>query len=154
MRMARRAVALPLMRAFSLAGALHALLSALVCHAYIVPSGSPGFYAGNSTSAVTFDEHSVFLDGKRVFVFSGEMHPWRAPSGGPTWRDVLQKMKVSLYSNDTLQADLTISRLRVSMRFRSTIDGARRPEDKESLISVPGAIKRRYIRSPKRLVSW
>ncbi|VDC04598.1 unnamed protein product [Peniophora sp. CBMAI 1063] len=83
------------MKTFVIATALVVLASALCCSAYIVPSGSPGFYAGNSTSAVTFDQHSVFLDGKRVFVFSGEMHPWRAPSGGPTWRDVLQKMKAA-----------------------------------------------------------
>jgi hypothetical protein len=61
---------------------------------YVVPQGSPGFYHGNSTAAVTFDQHTLFLDNKRLFVFSGEFHPWRSPSGIPAWRDVLQKMKV------------------------------------------------------------
>jgi hypothetical protein len=61
--------------------------------AYEVPAGSPGFYHGNSTAAVTFDDHSLFVDGKRIFLFGGEFHPFRLPS--PTlWSDVLQKMKV------------------------------------------------------------
>jgi len=67
-----------------------------VTWAYVVPQGSPGFYHGNSTSAVTVDEHSLFLDNKRVFIFSGEAHPWRSPAGKPAWRDVFQKMKVCI----------------------------------------------------------
>ncbi|CAE7074419.1 unnamed protein product [Rhizoctonia solani] len=59
---------------------------------YVQSPGSPGFYAGNSSAAVTIDQHSVLLDGKRVMVFSGEFHPWRLPSI-PLWRDVLEKMK-------------------------------------------------------------
>ncbi|KEP45521.1 glycoside hydrolase family 35 protein [Rhizoctonia solani 123E] len=59
---------------------------------YIPSPGSPGFYAGNSSVAVTFDQHSLLLDGKRVMIFSGEFHPWRLPST-PLWRDVLEKMK-------------------------------------------------------------
>ena len=61
---------------------------------YVVPAGSPGFYAGNSTSAVTFDQHSAILSGKRLMIFSGEIHPWRNPTGVPAWRDLLEKMKV------------------------------------------------------------
>ncbi|TDL23066.1 putative beta-galactosidase [Rickenella mellea] len=78
------------------------LLSALVLAAqqlgafsYNVPQGSPGFYHGNSSAAVTFDAHSVFLDNKRLFVFGGEFHPWRAPSGKQFWRDVFEKMKAA-----------------------------------------------------------
>ncbi|KAG8752322.1 hypothetical protein FRC11_008497, partial [Ceratobasidium sp. 423] len=59
---------------------------------YVASPGSPGFYAGNSSAAVTFDQHSLLLDGKRIMVFSGEFHPWRLPSI-PLWRDVLEKMK-------------------------------------------------------------
>jgi hypothetical protein len=36
---------------------------------YVPSPGSPGFYAGNSTAAVTFDQHSLLLDGKRIMVF-------------------------------------------------------------------------------------
>ncbi|CUA69464.1 hypothetical protein RSOLAG22IIIB_08477 [Rhizoctonia solani] len=59
---------------------------------YIPSPGSPGFYAGNSSAAVTFDQHSLLLDGKRVMILSGEFHPWRLPST-PLWRDVLEKLK-------------------------------------------------------------
>ncbi|KAG9080293.1 hypothetical protein FRC06_006824, partial [Ceratobasidium sp. 370] len=31
--------------------------------------GSPGFYAGKSNASVTFDQHSLMLDGKRIMVF-------------------------------------------------------------------------------------
>jgi hypothetical protein len=47
-----------------------------------------------STAAVTFDSHSLFLDGKQLFVFSIKIHPWRILTGVPGWRAILQKMKV------------------------------------------------------------
>ncbi|KAG9085345.1 hypothetical protein FRC06_003654 [Ceratobasidium sp. 370] len=59
---------------------------------YLPSPGSAGFYAGNSSAAVTFDQHSIMLDGKRIMVFGGEFHPWRLPSI-PLWRDILEKMK-------------------------------------------------------------
>ncbi|CAE6427460.1 unnamed protein product [Rhizoctonia solani] len=59
---------------------------------YVPSPGSLGFYAGNSSAAVTFDQHSLLLDGRRIMVFSGEFHPWRLPSTA-LWRDVLEKMK-------------------------------------------------------------
>ncbi|KAG8783246.1 hypothetical protein FRC12_019925 [Ceratobasidium sp. 428] len=71
---------------------------------YLPSPGSAGFYAGNSTAAVTFDQHSILLDGKRIMVFGGEFHPWRLPSV-PLWRDILEKMKaggfnaVSIYTH-------------------------------------------------------
>ncbi|CEL62932.1 putative beta-galactosidase E OS=Neosartorya fumigata (strain CEA10 / CBS 144,89 / FGSC A1163) GN=lacE PE=3 SV=1 [Rhizoctonia solani AG-1 IB] len=61
---------------------------------YVPSPGSPGFYRGNSSAGVTFDQHSLLLDGKRIMVFSGEFHPWRLPST-PLWRDVLEKMKAA-----------------------------------------------------------
>ncbi|CAE6542312.1 unnamed protein product [Rhizoctonia solani] len=64
---------------------------------YIPSPGSPGFYAGNSTAVVTFDQHSILLDGKRIMVFAGEFHPWRQPSV-PLWRDILEKMKAGGYN--------------------------------------------------------
>lgn len=60
---------------------------------YTVPPGSPGFQHGNSSMAVQFDSHSLFIDGKRLFVLSGEFHPWRLPVP-ELWSDILQKMKV------------------------------------------------------------
>jgi beta-galactosidase GanA len=56
---------------------------------------APGPAAGTHT--VTFDQYSLMLDGRRTFIWSGEMHPYRLPSPG-LWRDVLQKMKASGYN--------------------------------------------------------
>lgn len=64
---------------------------------YEVPPGSPGFYHGNSSAAVTFDQHSLFLKDKRIYVYSGEIHVWRIPSGPAMWRDVFQKFKVRAF---------------------------------------------------------
>ncbi|KAJ7058360.1 glycoside hydrolase family 35 protein [Mycena amicta] len=61
---------------------------------YVFPVGSPGFYNGNSTSAVTIDQHSILLDGKRIMIFSGEFHPFRLPAP-ELWYDVLQKFKAA-----------------------------------------------------------
>lgn len=41
---------------------------------------------------ISWDEHSLIVDGKRVVVWSGEVHPFRLPNPA-LWRDVLQKMK-------------------------------------------------------------
>jgi beta-galactosidase GanA len=41
---------------------------------------------------VTWDEHSMLVDGKRVVLWSGEIHPFRLPNPS-LWRDVMQKMK-------------------------------------------------------------
>ncbi|KAH7318895.1 glycoside hydrolase superfamily [Rhizoctonia solani] len=78
----------------ALAGLSIAQSNADLSQQYVPSPGSPGFYAGNSSAAVTFDQHSLLLDGKRVIIFSGEFHPWRLPST-PLWRDVLEKMKAA-----------------------------------------------------------
>jgi hypothetical protein len=41
---------------------------------------------------VTWDEHSLFVHGKRVMIFSGEIHPFRLPVPS-LWLDVFQKVK-------------------------------------------------------------
>ncbi|KAH7318893.1 hypothetical protein B0J17DRAFT_724134 [Rhizoctonia solani] len=76
----------------ALAGLSIAQSNADLSQQYVPSPGSPGFYAGNSSAAVTFDQHSLLLDGKRVMIFSGEFYPWRLPST-PLWRDVFEKMK-------------------------------------------------------------
>src|SRR5262245_2156283 len=53
---------------------------------------------------VTFDKYSLMLDGKRVFVWSGEFHPYRLPSPD-LWRDMLQKMKASGYNAVSMYFD-------------------------------------------------
>ncbi|KAF9465548.1 glycoside hydrolase family 35 protein [Collybia nuda] len=61
---------------------------------YVLPVGSPNFYHGQSKASVTFDQHSVLLDGKRIMFFSGEFHPFRLPAP-ELWRDVLEKFKAA-----------------------------------------------------------
>ncbi|KAB5559873.1 glycoside hydrolase family 35 protein [Coniochaeta sp. 2T2.1] len=41
---------------------------------------------------VTWDEHSLFIRGERVMIFSGEFHPYRLPVPS-LWTDVLEKVK-------------------------------------------------------------
>ncbi|KAI0481363.1 glycoside hydrolase superfamily [Xylariaceae sp. FL0804] len=41
---------------------------------------------------VTWDEHSLFVHGERVMIFSGEAHPYRLPVPS-LWSDVFQKVK-------------------------------------------------------------
>lgn len=41
---------------------------------------------------VGYDPYSLLVDGRRLVVWSGEMHPFRLPSPS-LWRDVLQKMR-------------------------------------------------------------
>ena len=96
---------------------------------YTVPPGSPGFYHGNSTSAVTFDEHSLFLGDKRLYVFSGEVHTWRMPSGPAVWRDVFQKLKANSrcdleLSDKAANVHIYIYRLPGLMRSQCTTIGA------------------------------
>ncbi|KAI1391999.1 glycoside hydrolase family 35 protein [Hypoxylon trugodes] len=41
---------------------------------------------------VTWDKYSMTIRGERLFIFSGEFHPWRLPSPG-LWLDIFQKIK-------------------------------------------------------------
>ncbi|RFU30989.1 hypothetical protein B7463_g5308, partial [Scytalidium lignicola] len=43
-------------------------------------------------SIVTYDEHSLMVYGERIFVFSGEFHPYRLPVPD-LWLDIFQKVK-------------------------------------------------------------
>ena len=53
--------------------------------------------AGAGQHAITFDPYSLMIDGTRLFVWSGEFHPFRLPSPS-LWLDILQKMKASGYN--------------------------------------------------------
>ncbi|MEU6222958.1 beta-galactosidase [Streptomyces sp. NPDC047042] len=46
---------------------------------------------------VGFDRYSLLVDGRRLVLWSGEMHPFRLPSPS-LWRDVLQKMRAHGYN--------------------------------------------------------
>lgn len=41
---------------------------------------------------MTFDNYSLFINGERTFIFSGEFHPFRLPVPS-LWPDVFQKIK-------------------------------------------------------------
>ncbi len=50
--------------------------------------------AGRPGHQITFDQYSLMIDGRRLFVWSGEFHPFRLPSPS-LWLDILQKMKAA-----------------------------------------------------------
>ncbi|KAI1392307.1 glycoside hydrolase family 35 protein [Hypoxylon trugodes] len=53
---------------------------------------------------VTWDKHSLYVNGERIMIMSGEFHPWRLPVPS-LWLDIFQKIKaagfncVSFYTN-------------------------------------------------------
>jgi Beta-galactosidase len=46
---------------------------------------------------VSYDKYSLMVDGRRVFLWSGEFHPFRLPSPS-LWLDILEKMKANGYN--------------------------------------------------------
>jgi beta-galactosidase GanA len=50
---------------------------------------------------VTWDNQSLFIDGKREIIWSGEFHPFRLPDTNG-WRDVYRKMKASGFNTVAL----------------------------------------------------
>jgi len=48
----------------------------------------------NITKLVQWDHHSFFVNGQRLFVFSGEFHYFRIPVP-ELWRDILEKVKAA-----------------------------------------------------------
>lgn len=54
------------------------------------PPGPPG--ADGVRHRVALDRYSLLVDGRRLALWAGEMHPFRLPSPS-LWRDVLQKMR-------------------------------------------------------------
>ncbi|GAA2523558.1 MULTISPECIES: glycoside hydrolase family 35 protein [Streptomyces] len=62
--------------------------------ARVVPTGPPPPppSADGKRHRVGFDRYSLLVDGRRLVLWSGEMHPFRLPSPS-LWRDVLQKLR-------------------------------------------------------------
>ncbi|MGA5442116.1 beta-galactosidase [Streptomyces griseoincarnatus] len=60
----------------------------------VVPTGPPPPppEADGRRRRVTYDRHSLLVDGARLVLWSAEVHPFRLPSPS-LWRDVLQKLR-------------------------------------------------------------
>ena len=54
--------------------------------------GVPTGVIKGKVKEVSWDQYSLMVDGKRIVVWSGEVHPFRLPNPS-LWRDVIQKMK-------------------------------------------------------------
>ena len=76
------------MRALCFLAALCGLLLAL-----FVPASAQIKSTGLTTD-VEWDEHSLYIFGQRVFILSGEVHPWRVPNPD-LWADIFQKIKAN-----------------------------------------------------------
>ena len=66
------------------------------------PAPTPGKHL--TPHSVTWDAHSVIIDGKPVYLWSGELHPFRVPSPS-LWRDMLQKMRSNGYNAVSIYVD-------------------------------------------------
>lgn len=53
---------------------------------------------------VTWDQHSIFVNGERVLFYSGEYHPFRLPVPG-LWFDVFQKIRALGYTGVSIYTD-------------------------------------------------
>jgi len=83
------------MRGMMIAGLL-ATCGMLSTQALAQQSASPATKTA-AQHKITWDRYSLQIDGERLVVWSGEMHPFRLPN--PTlWKDILQKMKASGYN--------------------------------------------------------
>jgi hypothetical protein len=69
-------------------------LAAASTFASLEPSAST---PGKAVHTVTFDHYSLIVDGKRVFIYSGEFHPFRLPSPD-LWRDIIEKMEADRFN--------------------------------------------------------
>ena len=77
------------------------LLSA-VCAAMVMAAGlATTAQAQSAPRKVTWDNQSLFIDGKREIIWSGEFHPFRLPDTN-AWRDIYRKMKASGFNSVAL----------------------------------------------------
>src|SRR4051812_49526674 len=72
--------------------------------ALVVALGGRAAPARADSHTVTWDKNSLMVDGKRVYVWSGEFHPFRLPNPD-LWRDILQKMKANGYDAVSIYVD-------------------------------------------------
>ena len=72
--------------------------------AHATRAGAAATLAGGVPHTITFDKYSLMIDGKRVFIWSGEFDAFRLPSPS-LWRDILEKMKSNGYNAVTIYFD-------------------------------------------------
>jgi len=78
---------------------IHTVILLLTLCVTVIQAGTP-----STSKVVTWDETTLFINGQRVFLFSGEFHTFRLPVPD-LWRDILQKVKagglnaVSVYTH-------------------------------------------------------
>ena len=60
--------------------------------------------AASAAHTVSWDHYSLMIDGKRAFIYSGSIHPFRLPSPS-LWMDVLEKMKAAGFNTITSYFD-------------------------------------------------
>jgi beta-galactosidase GanA len=68
------------------------------------PVAPPRDVLRGTPQTVSYDQYSMLIGGKRVFVTAGEFDPWRTPSPS-LWLDDLQKMKADGYNAVTVYFD-------------------------------------------------
>ncbi|MDO1527598.1 beta-galactosidase [Fulvimonas sp. R45] len=72
----------------------------------LAAAGAAGTGTGSPAPAapahrVSFDKYSFLVDGKRTYLWSGEVHPYRLPSPG-LWPDIFQKMKAAGFNTASI----------------------------------------------------
>jgi beta-galactosidase GanA len=94
-----------LWRALLTAAALVIALSVMTRPSAAQPAASaPAATAGVTAHTVTYDGYSFKIDGKRVYIWSGEFHYFRLPSPD-LWLDIFQKMKAAGFNAVSLYFD-------------------------------------------------
>jgi beta-galactosidase GanA len=68
------------------------------------PVQEPKDILKTAPQTVSYDQYSMLIGGKRVYVTAGEFDPWRTPSPS-LWLDDLQKMKADGYNAVTVYFD-------------------------------------------------
>jgi beta-galactosidase GanA len=68
------------------------------------PVPAPRHVLTSTPQAVSYDQYSMLIGGKRAYITAGEFDPWRTPSPS-LWLDDLQKMKADGYDAVTVYFD-------------------------------------------------
>jgi beta-galactosidase len=63
-----------------------------------------GYFWTLITFQVTWDEHSLLVNGKRIMFYSGEVHPFRLPVPG-LYLDIFQKIRAMGYTGVSFYVD-------------------------------------------------